>query len=359
MSSSTPKYKRQLKTPITYYGGKQNMLSHIIPIIPAHHTYIEPFFGGGAVFFAKRPSPAEVINDINDSVMNFYFVLKNHYKGLCKEIAATLHSASTQKLANSILYNPKQKNKIKKAWAFWVMCNMSFSANPQKNSSFACDNYGTVTRKVRNAKDHLMENFGTRLEHVQIESRDAIRIIEMRDSKDAFFYVDPPYPSSNCGAYSGYSQEDYKLLLNTLSKIKGKFLLSSYPEDALKEYRYKFNWFTQDHKKRLLVTKRKEFKYKTECLTSNYDWKDTLLFAKQEPVKTKQRINPVKQKIMTDTSHQLAGVQSQELELKLIGRFVNLDRKIKTKRQIKLFIDLLQQSTITKRFKRVPDMLRR
>ena len=34
-----------LKTPISYYGGKQNMLKHILPLVPEHKMYIEPYFG--------------------------------------------------------------------------------------------------------------------------------------------------------------------------------------------------------------------------------------------------------------------------------------------------------------------------
>ncbi|MCA0229900.1 MAG: DNA adenine methylase [Bacteroidetes bacterium] len=62
----------EMKTPITYYGGKQQMLSHILPKIPTHKIYVEPFFGGGAVFFAKPPSEAEIINDINHRLTTFY-----------------------------------------------------------------------------------------------------------------------------------------------------------------------------------------------------------------------------------------------------------------------------------------------
>ena len=41
------------RTPISYYGGKQTMLPHILPLIPEHAIYTEAFFGGGAVFWAK------------------------------------------------------------------------------------------------------------------------------------------------------------------------------------------------------------------------------------------------------------------------------------------------------------------
>ncbi|HEU0226617.1 MAG TPA: DNA adenine methylase [Arachidicoccus soli] len=50
-----------MKTPISYYGGKQSMLKHILPLIPEHTVYVEPFFGGGAVFRAKEPKNVEVI----------------------------------------------------------------------------------------------------------------------------------------------------------------------------------------------------------------------------------------------------------------------------------------------------------
>lgn len=54
-----------MRTPISYYGGKQTMLKHILPLIPRHRIYTEAFCGGAAVLFAKRPAEAEVINDIN------------------------------------------------------------------------------------------------------------------------------------------------------------------------------------------------------------------------------------------------------------------------------------------------------
>lgn len=84
--------KVRIKTPITYYGGKQLMLPHILPIIPAHEIYTEAFFGGGAVFFAKEPSLVEVINDRNGEVINFYRVLQMDFWKLNDMIQATLHS---------------------------------------------------------------------------------------------------------------------------------------------------------------------------------------------------------------------------------------------------------------------------
>jgi hypothetical protein len=77
---------------------------------------------------------------------------------------------------------------------------------------------------------------------VQIECTDALRIINSRDSKDSFFYCDPPYFNSDCGHYDGYSKDDFENLLKQLSKIEGKFLLSSYPSDILSDFINANNW---------------------------------------------------------------------------------------------------------------------
>jgi len=61
-----------MKTPIPYYGGKQEMVKDILPLIPKHHVYCEPFAGGASVFFGKKPANINVINDINGHVVNFW-----------------------------------------------------------------------------------------------------------------------------------------------------------------------------------------------------------------------------------------------------------------------------------------------
>lgn len=83
-------------------------------------------------------------------------------------------------------------------------------------------------------------------------------------------YADPPYIGSDMGHYKGYSENDYKDLLNALSKVKGKFLLSSYPSTILSQYIKKFKWRTKRVEKSVTVTKHTD-KKKTEMLVFNYD----------------------------------------------------------------------------------------
>lgn len=91
-----------MKTPITYYGGKQRMSSLIVSMIPAYKIYCEPFFGGGAVFFHKPKAGIEVINDNNDILINFYQVCINNFEDLQAKIETTLHCESTFNRARDI-----------------------------------------------------------------------------------------------------------------------------------------------------------------------------------------------------------------------------------------------------------------
>ena len=68
------------------------MVKHILPLIPQHSIYTEAFCGGAAVLFAKRPAEAEIINDINMELTNFYWMSKVYYNDLKVEIDKTLHS---------------------------------------------------------------------------------------------------------------------------------------------------------------------------------------------------------------------------------------------------------------------------
>ncbi len=268
---TTEGQKPLLKTPITYYGGKQNMLREILPKIPEHHTYIEPFFGGGAVFWAKPESKAEVVNDINHRLINFYKVLKYDFEELQSKIDETFHSRAQHKDSAVEYETGKEEiqDSLQMAWAVWVQTNMSFSS--MIGGGFGYDRGGKCALKHHNKKNNFTEAYQLRMKRVTIECYDVLKVIKAYDAEDAFFYLDPPYVSANQGHYSGYTKEDFVRLLDACVNLKGKFLLSSYPEDVLMEYREKYGWKAEDHTKSLAVDgRRAENKTKTECLTWNY-----------------------------------------------------------------------------------------
>lgn len=263
-----------MKPPISYYGGKQNLVSTILPLIPEHGQYVEPFFGGGAVFFAKPKSKHEVINDNLDYVINFYRVLQSNFEELQTLIKGTLHSESDHKRAKEVLKD-NTSDSITKAWAFWVRCNISFSN--VMFSGFAFDNSSIISKQVKNKRAYFENHFKKRVEDIEIFNRDALEIIKLKDTTETFFYIDPPYVSSDCGHYKGYTKQDFENLLNVLVNLKGKFLLSSYPEELLLIYREKYGWSVKDLVQTISAGKNIN-KLKTECLTFNYSLEEQLNF---------------------------------------------------------------------------------
>ena len=64
---------------VKYRGGKSKETRHLIKHIPQYNgIYIEPFFGGGALFFHLEPKRA-IINDINSKLISFYLGVKNDF----------------------------------------------------------------------------------------------------------------------------------------------------------------------------------------------------------------------------------------------------------------------------------------
>lgn len=262
-----------MKSPISYYGGKANLADKIVKLIPAHNLYCEPFIGGAAVFFAKPPSPVEVINDVNKELINFYRTVQNDFTSLEKEIRITLHSRTMHKDAKVIYDSPHLFSEIKRAWAVWVLANQSFSS--MLDGAWGYDiKKATMPKKLQNKKEAFTEDYAIRLQNVQLECTDALRIIRSRDTKDAFFYCDPPYYNSDMGHYDGYTLEDYEGLLKQLSSIEGKFMLSSYPSPILTEYTKKFGWSQHSFNMTVSVANNiksgKPKKVKTEVITYNY-----------------------------------------------------------------------------------------
>ncbi|MEX6689237.1 DNA adenine methylase [Danxiaibacter flavus] len=262
-----------LRTPLSYYGGKQKLIKYLVKFTPEHNLYAEPFLGGGAHFFAKAPSEIEVINDTNAELVNFYRVCKNRFHDLQALVRVTLHSRKDHDDAWVIYNKPHLFDEVRRSWAVWVLCTQSFSA--MMDGSWGYDKTdNTTTKKISNKRDQFIEDIAFRLQNAQIECADALYIIRSRDSEKSFFYCDPPYYNSDCGHYDGYSEEDFEQLLKCLSKIKGKFLLSSYPSDILKTYSSSYGWHMFSVEQNVSVNSKSGYlKRKVEVLTANFPLK--------------------------------------------------------------------------------------
>ncbi len=147
-----------MKTPIAYYGGKQQLAGKIVRILaqaPAQKIYCEPFFGGGAVFFARGGAEHEVINDANRNLVTFWKVLQKDFPALKREIDATLHSRDAYRHALVVLENPDMFDKVKTAWAVWTASNESYGH--KWGAGFAYGRVGNMARKTARSREALTE----------------------------------------------------------------------------------------------------------------------------------------------------------------------------------------------------------
>ena len=337
-----------MKTPITYYGGKQTMLKHLLGLIPEHRIYCEPFFGGGALFFAKPKAEVEVINDVNGEVINFFKVLKTKFPALQKEVQATLHSRELYKKAMQIYNNPKSYSDVQRAWALWTATNQGFAG---MIGSWGFGKTNSKEKAVAAKRDNFIKVYEDRLRMVQVENTDALRVMARCNEKDAFIYCDPPYIGSDQGHYSGYTEEKYKELLNALAKSKAKFLLSSYPSKILSQYIKRCGWKIKKIEKYVAVTKHTD-KMKTEMLVYNYDLENMKPHASKESAAVKEA---------EEVMHQLAGLNAPQeknrnmktkknpyadiwRECQFIERFLAFHDQILYKNTFGIFIEELQKA---------------
>jgi len=258
-----------MKTPITYYGGKQQLAKTITSLIPCHRLYCEPFIGGAAIFFAKEPSEVEILNDINSEIVNFYEVIQRDFVSLWQEVAISLHSRKMHEHARVVYKNPEMFDRIKRAWAVWMLSNQSYGA--LFDGGWGYDVSGQTSRKISAKRDSFTEELAIRLQNVQLECGDALRIIRSRDEADAFFYLDPPYPDTDQGHYDGYSSEDFKQLLETIERLQGKFLLSSFRHKYLSEFTARNGWCQVELRMaKSMSANSKRSVQKIEVLTANF-----------------------------------------------------------------------------------------
>lgn len=257
--------QKKLRTPITYYGGKQLMAERIASLLPEHEGYVEPFCGGAAVFWRKEPSHWEVLNDTNRELANFYEQIKGNFSALEAEVRISLHSREAHRDAQAIYDRPNLHSPIKRAWAVWYLANHSYCGI--LTGTFGYDRSGQTSRNNTGKRERFTEDLAIRLQNVLLESCDALRIIRSRDTPKTLFYCDPPYINTDMGHYDGYTETDYCALLDTLAQIQGKFVLSSFRSTELAAMIEKHGWHSIEIKMAKPAAKGKN---KIEVLTANF-----------------------------------------------------------------------------------------
>lgn len=125
-------------------------------------------------------------------MVNFYQTAKTQFEALQARIKATLHSKRLYDDALVVYRNPHLFNEVDRAWAFWVATNQAFSSNIGAGWSYSKDrNQSAKTSFYK--RERFESCYTERLEFVSLDCRNALEVIQKRDTKESFFYVDPPY----------------------------------------------------------------------------------------------------------------------------------------------------------------------
>jgi DNA adenine methylase len=194
-------------------GTKKTIAEKLIKMFPAHSKYVEPFVGGGAVYFKKPPSPEEVINDLDKDLIDGYRALKTLKE---RDFPAPLDTIP--KLTKFMKKTPRTKTQ-KLIHEIVRLCN-GFAGRPIE---------GDPTNKIYQDSDPInklekIDEYQERLKHTRILNKDYKDVIRKEDGKDTFFFLDPPYEESEDIYKHGVI--DYEEMRDVLKGIKGKFLLT-------------------------------------------------------------------------------------------------------------------------------------
>lgn len=206
---------------IPYFGGKSRLAKTIIQKMPEHDCYIEPFAGGAAVFFAKEPSKAEVINDLDRDLVTLYRAVKHHPEELYRQFKFSLVSRS--EFDREKIVNPEGLTDIQRAARYLYLQKSCFGG------MITGKTFGTTTTSKPRLNlltlENTIEDAWRRLIQVQIECLDFRKLIPKYDRPHSFFFLDPPY--WNIPGYTNdFVEQDFKDLAELLSGLKGKFLMS-------------------------------------------------------------------------------------------------------------------------------------
>ena len=265
-----------MKAIAKYPGSKWSLANWIISFFPEHHSYVEPFFGSGAVLFNKPRSDIETVNDLDGNVVNLFECIRDHPEQLAQAIYYTPYSRDAYETAFSDI----PAGKIERALNFYIRLNMGhgFRTNGEKvgwkndvqgrERSYASQDWCKLPDKIMQAAE--------RLRGVQIENRPAVDLIKRFNYENVLIYCDPPYVlETRHGKQYRCEMEDSEHieLLETLLQHKGKAVISGYESELYNsilvgwEKRYKIAYSQVCSKKREVIW----MNYKPQVRQMNFE----------------------------------------------------------------------------------------
>jgi DNA adenine methylase len=232
MNIQSSKYRQPVKTVakpfVKWVGGKGQLVSSIEKLLPQEFfgfsdmTYIEPFVGGGAVFFWMLENiPAikkAVINDINPDLTNAYQTVRDNVHELIavlKDIQEEYHALRTEDdrknyyLEKRTKYNTKSFGHVDNTALFIFLNRTCFNGLYRVNSKGLFNvPFGKYDNPTVCDENTLVAD-SELLQKVEILTGDFAQTVRYA-SENAFFYFDPPYkPLNRTSSFNSYSKEEF------------------------------------------------------------------------------------------------------------------------------------------------------
>lgn len=239
-----------MKPLVKYRGGKSKEIPHLIKHIPQFSgRYIEPFFGGGALFFHLEPKKA-VINDINLKLISFYLGVRDDFELLKTELSEieklyTINRRKFEELKSKTpnervddeneplyyqirnMFNDLSEKKYSEALLYFFINKTAYSGMIRYNSkgefNVPYGRYSNLnTSLVTKAHNNLLTN-------TEIYNIDYSEIFRMAD-KDDFMFLDPPYDCvfsdyGNIEHKDGFNERNHIELANQYKQLNCKALM--------------------------------------------------------------------------------------------------------------------------------------
>ena len=256
-----------VQQPLKIHGGKSYLADWIIGQMTPHVHYVEPFAGGLAVLLRKPcEGVSEVVNDQDGELINFWRVLQgpSMFEQLRRRLEATPFAREEFDQAESKPFNlndsPDGKvfnlnnsagDQVERACRFFIRCRQSRQGLRK--------DFATLSRtRTRRGMNEQASAWWTaveglpwvyeRLRRVVILHDDACRVIRQQDGPDTLVYADPPYVHATRVTTDDYAHEmtteQHVELLETLAGIRGRFLLSGYPNALYGDFAGRHGWRT-------------------------------------------------------------------------------------------------------------------
>jgi DNA adenine methylase len=225
-----------MKTLLNYPGAKWGMAETIISMFPPHRSYLEPYFGSGAVLFNKPPSAIETINDIDGDVVNLFRVIQSNAEELARRVCFTPYARDIFNEAQQARQNNKL-SELERAYWFCIRSKMGFGFKTYTHTGFKIDIVGrerSYAVSCWNKLPDLIMDAAIRLKRVQIENRPALDVIRRFHFDNVLIYADPPYLLYTRGGPQyrhEMNEQDHIDLLDALMDHPGPVIISGYDSD--------------------------------------------------------------------------------------------------------------------------------